>query len=224
MYSGYASRSVRWIARYGGCRCNSIAMAAGPTRRRSMGQPASSPMSVVERVRREVERNALRVRNGIRLAAGIRPSGVGQTPKEIVWHRGRSELWRYRSDHVHVSPPLLIIYSLFNRSYILDLQPGNSFVEHLLNAGFDVYLLDFGIPDERDAGNTLDDYADDYLPAAVERARQVSQDEQVNMLGYCFGGVLSPLLGAHHLDGPLRSLTALTTPADFQRLGQLGDL
>jgi polyhydroxyalkanoate synthase subunit PhaC len=101
-------------------------------------QPLSSPMSVVERVRREVERNALRVRNGIRLAAGIRPPGVGQTPKEIVWRRGRSELWRYRSDHIRVSPPLLIVYSLFNRSYILDLQPRNSFVEHLLNAGFDV--------------------------------------------------------------------------------------
>jgi RimJ/RimL family protein N-acetyltransferase len=59
-------------------------------------QPLSSPMSVVERVLREVERNALRVRNGIRLAAGIRPQGVGQTPKEIVWRRGRTELWRYR--------------------------------------------------------------------------------------------------------------------------------
>jgi polyhydroxyalkanoate synthase subunit PhaC len=187
-------------------------------------QPFPSPMSVVERARREVERNALRVRNGIRLAAGIRPPGVGQAPKEIVWRRGRSELWRYRSDQIRVSPPLLIVYSLFNRSYILDLQPGNSFVEHLLNAGFDVYLLDFGIPDERDAGNTLDDYADEYLPAAVERVREVSHDEQVNMLGYCFGGVLSLLYAAHQLDAPLRSLTALTTPADFQRLGQLGDL
>jgi polyhydroxyalkanoate synthase len=122
-------------------------------------------MSVVERVRCEVERNALRVRNGIRLAAGITPTGVGQTPKEIVWRKGRSELWRYRSDHIRVSPPLLIVYSLFNRSYILDLQPGNS-----------------------------------------------------------FGGVLSLLYAAHHLDAPLRSLTALTTPADFQRLGQLGDV
>jgi poly[(R)-3-hydroxyalkanoate] polymerase subunit PhaC len=187
-------------------------------------QPRPTPTSVVERVRREVERNALRVRNGIRLAAGIGPLGVGQTPKEIVWRRGRSELWRYRGDHIRVSPPLLIIYSLFNRSYILDLQPGNSPVERLLNAGFDVYLLDFGIPDERDAANTLDDYADDYLPAAVERVRQVSHAEQVNMLGYCFGGVLSVLYAAHHPNAPLRSLTALTTPADFQRLGQMGDL
>src|SRR6476620_4578119 len=103
-------------------------------------------MSVVERVRREIERNALRVRNGVRLAAGVSPPGVGQTPKEVVWRSDRTELWRYRSDRVSVSPPLLIVYSLFNRSYILDLLPGNSFVEHLLNAGFDVYLLDWASP------------------------------------------------------------------------------
>jgi polyhydroxyalkanoate synthase len=187
-------------------------------------QPLQSSLSIADRVRREIERNALRVRNGVRLAAGVSPANVGQTAKKVVWRSGRTELWRYRSDRVSVSPPLLIVYSLFNRSYILDLQPANSFVENLLNAGFDVYLLDWGIPDERDAENTLDDYVDDYLPAAVERVRQVAHDDQVNILGYCFGGVLSVLYAARHHDAPLRSLTALTTPADFQQSGQLGEL
>jgi polyhydroxyalkanoate synthase len=186
--------------------------------------PAPNPRSVLDRVRREVERNALRARNGIRMVAGISQPGVGQTPEEVVWRAGRSELWRYRSDHVRVSPPLLIVYSLFIRSYILDLRPGNSVVERLLGAGFDVYLLDWGAPDELDSSNRLEDYVDDYLPAAVERVRRVSETEQVNLLGYCFGGVLSLLYAAHHLQAPLRSLTALTTPADFQRLGPLGDL
>jgi polyhydroxyalkanoate synthase len=181
-------------------------------------------MSVLGRVRQEVERNALRARNGIRMAAGIQPPGVGQTAKEVVWRAGRSELWRYRSDRVRVSPPLVIVYSLFNRSYILDLRPGNSFIERLLHAGFDVYLVDWGMPDERDAGNRIDDYVDEYLPGALARVRSVSESEQVNLLGYCFGGVLSLLYAAHHLDAPLRSLTALTTPVDFQQLGQLGDL
>jgi polyhydroxyalkanoate synthase subunit PhaC len=186
--------------------------------------PVPNPRSVLDRVRLEVERNAMRARNGIRMVAGVSQPGVGQTPKEVVWRAGRSELWRYRSDHIGVSPPLLIVYSLFNRSYILDLRPGNSFVERLLDAGFDVYPLDWGVPDERDSANRLEDYVDDYLPAAVERVRRVSETEQVNLLGYCFGGVLSLLYAAHHLDGPVRSLTVLTTPADFQRLGPLGDL
>src|SRR5258705_3593860 len=158
------------------------------------------------------------------MVAGMTQPGVGQTPKEVVWRAGRSELWRYRSDHIGVSPPLLIVYSLFNRSCILDLLPGNSVVERLLDAGFDVYLLDWGVPDERDADNRFEDYVDDYLPLAVERVRRVSRTEQVNLLGYCFGGLLSLLYAAHHLDAPLRSLTALTTPADFQQLGPLGDI
>ena len=181
----------------------------------------SSSVNVLDRVLQEVERNALRARNGIRMAAGLSRPKLGTTPKDVVWRRGRSELWHYRNDSVRFSPPLLIVFSLFSRSYILDLQPGNSFVERLLAAGFDVYLLDWGVPDERDAANQLEDYVDDYLPAAVERVRHLTGAEEINLLGYCFGSVLSLLYAAHHLDAPLRSLTVMTTPVDLQQLGPL---
>ena len=181
----------------------------------------SSSVNVLDRVLQEVERNALRARNGIRMAAGLSRPKLGTTPKDVVWRRGRSELWHYRNDSVRFSPPLLIVFSLFSRSYILDLQPGNSFVERLLAAGFDVYLLDWGVPDERDAANQLEDYVDDYIPAAVERVRHLTGAEEINLLGYCFGSVLSLLYAAHHLDAPLRSLTVMTTPVDLQQLGPL---
>ena len=181
----------------------------------------SSSVNVLDRVLLEVERNALRARNGIRMAAGLSRPKLGTTPKDVVWRRGRSELWHYRNDSVRFSPPLLIVFSLFSRSYILDLQPGNSFVERLLAAGFDVYLLDWGVPDERDAANQLEDYVDDYLPAAVERVRHLTGAEEINLLGYCFGSVVSLLYAAHHLDAPLRSLTVMTTPVDLQQLGPL---
>ena len=181
----------------------------------------SSSVNVLDRVLLEVERNALRARNGIRMAAGLSRPKLGTTPKDVVWRRGRSELWHYRNDSVRFSPPLLIVFSLFSRSYILDLQPGNSFVERLLAAGFDVYLLDWGVPDERDAANQLEDYVDDYIPAAVERVRHLTGAEEINLLGYCFGSVLSLLYAAHHLDAPLRSLTVMTTPVDLQQLGPL---
>src|SRR3954471_6831656 len=95
-----------------------------------------SPQAVLDRVRRDVERNALRARNGIRLVAGIDRPGVGCTAKDVVWERGRSQLWHYRNDPathggVRPSPPLLVVFSLISRSYILDLTPGNSFIEQL---------------------------------------------------------------------------------------------
>ena len=66
-----------------------------------------SPQTVLDRVRRDVERNALRARNGIKLVAGVDRPGVGLTPKDVVWERGRTQLWHYRSDKVKYSPPLL---------------------------------------------------------------------------------------------------------------------
>ncbi|RBY83989.1 alpha/beta fold hydrolase [Blastococcus sp. TF02A-26] len=187
------------------------------------------PQTVLDRVRRDVERNALRARNGIKLAAGLDRPGVGCTPKDVVWQRGRTQLWHYRNDvetrgGVRYSPPLLLVFSLISRSYILDLQPGNSFVEQLLDAGFDVYMLDWGEPDERDAENRLEDYVDDYVPAAVDRVMEISGCGEVNLFGYCFGGDLSLLYAAHHPDAPLRSLTVLATPVDFRHMGPLADV
>ncbi|MGY1821094.1 alpha/beta fold hydrolase [Geodermatophilus sp. SYSU D00079] len=183
-----------------------------------------SPQTVLDRVRRDVERNALRARNGLKLVGGLDRPGVGLTPKDVVWQRGRTQLWHYRNEDVRYSPPLLIVFSLVSRSYVLDLTPGNSFVEHLLAAGFDVYLLDWGEPDERDAANTLEDYVDDYIPAGIERVREVSGADEVTMVGYCFGGDLALLHAAHSPDSPLRSLTVLATPVDFRHMGPLADL
>jgi polyhydroxyalkanoate synthase subunit PhaC len=181
-------------------------------------------MGALDRVRREVERNAARARNGIKLVTGLSPANVGQSPKDVVWEHGRTQLWHYHNDDARLSPPLLIVFSLISRSYVLDLSPGNSFIERLLAAGFDVYLLDWGEPDERDAANRLEDYTDDYIPAAIERIRRLSGSDRINLLGYCFGGVLTLLHAAHHPDAPLRSLTVMATPVDFEKVGPMADI
>lgn len=181
-------------------------------------------LSAIDRVRREVERNGLRVRNGVRMVTGLQRTDVGLSPKDVVWSRGRTQLWHYHSDRVSLGPPLLIIYSLFNRSYILDLRPGNSVIEHLIAAGFDVYMLDWGVPDERDAENRLEDYVDSYIPAAIDRVRELSRGDTVNLFGYCLGGLLAVLHAAHHSDSRLSSLTVLTTPADLRELGPMSEM
>jgi polyhydroxyalkanoate synthase len=176
-----------------------------------------APTEVLQRVRRDVERNALRARNGVKLVAGIDRPKLGQTPKDLVWSSGQAQLWRYRSDSVSLRPPLLIVFSLVSKSYILDLQPGNSFVEHLQAAGLDVFLLDWREADERFASERLEDYADWYLPEAVRRTCEAAGSDTVNLFGYCFGGVLALLYAAHHPDAPLRSLSVMATPVDFSR-------
>ena len=183
-----------------------------------------APGELMDRVRRDVERNALRARNGVKLVAGLDRPRLGQTPRDLVWSDGRCRLYRYRSDQRSLRPPLLIVFSLVSRSYVLDLQPGNSFVEHLLHAGFDVFLIDWAPADERHADEGLEDYADGYMPEAVRQTLRAAGSDSLNLFGYCYGGVLSLLYAAHHPDEPLRSLTAMATPVDFSQWGLFSEL
>jgi len=177
--------------------------------------PSLAPADVRSRVERDVQRALQRGRNGLRYAAGTSRPKVGQTPKDVVWRRHKAELWRYRNDDVRLAPPVVIVHSLVSRSYVLDLYPGNSAVAFLLREGFDVFLLDWGVPDEADSGNTLETYADDGIPAAVAAACEAADTDEVTLLGYCFGGVLSLLSCARHPDMPVRNLVLMATPVDF---------
>lgn len=156
--------------------------------------------------------------NFSRHTLGIGKAKVGQSPRDEIWRNGKSALYRYQSDQVTQRPPVLLVMSLVSRGYILDLQPGNSFVEHLLGEGFDVFTLDWGVPDAEDANNTLEHYVDDMIPAAVGTIDQMTGGRGVSVFGYCFGGVLSLLYAARHTDDPVRNLMVMATPVDFEKM------
>jgi polyhydroxyalkanoate synthase len=113
------------------------------------------------------------------------------------------------------------VHSLVSRSYVFDLVPGNSVVETMVDRGFDVYLADWGVPDELEASNTLETYTDDYLPTIIEQVAEISGSPDVNVFGYCFGGLLSLLAVAGNPDLPVRSLAVMATPIDFTQMGPM---
>jgi poly[(R)-3-hydroxyalkanoate] polymerase subunit PhaC len=175
---------------------------------------------LVSRVHKEVARSVLRARNGIRVVTGVSKPRVGATPKDVVWSRDRAELWRYRGDGpIRHDPPVVFVHSLVSRSYIMDLRPGNSTVEFLLGQGFDVYMLDWGIPDERDADNTFETYVDDYLARAIEAVQTARGSDEVTLAGYCLGGTFAILYAAGHDDAPVRNLVLLASPMDYSEMG-----
>src|SRR5919199_6950581 len=142
---------------------------------------------------------------------------TGQTPKEMVWSKNKAKLYRYETEAEKKYPvPVLIIYALINRPYVLDLLPGNSFVEYLASEGFDVYLLDWGIPGDEDKDMTLGDYILDYLPRAVKKVLRTSGSEQLTLFGYCMGGTMSAMY-ASLFPEHLKNLILLTAPAAFPR-------
>ena len=180
-----------------------------------------SPGDLLGRVNRDVERSYLRARNGLRYVRGSNRPKLGSTPKDVVWHRDKAQLWRYRGGSVRFAQPLLIVTSLVSRSYILDLLPGSSAVEFLRDHGFDVFMLDWGIPDELDAGNGLATYVDEYLPRAVDAVRRETGCTELTMAGYCLGGVLAALYASGHPDPGVRNLVLMATPLDFDEMGPM---
>jgi polyhydroxyalkanoate synthase len=180
-----------------------------------------TPGEVVERVRKDAERNVLRVRNGLKHLAGVGKPQLTQTPKETVWSAEKVELWHYPSDRVRFRTPLVFVHSLVSRSYVFDLVPGNSFIEAMRDFGFDIYLVDWGVPDELESGNTIETYTDGYIPRIVAEVQRLSGAPDVNLFGYCFGGVLSLLSVAGNPSMPVRSLAVMATPIDMRHMGPM---
>lgn len=146
---------------------------------------------------------------------------VGQTPKDIIWRRNKAQLYRYKSplpDGPKHRTPILMIYALINRHYILDLAPGKSLVEYLVNEGFDVYLIDWGYAGPEDAHQDFSYYVIDLLPQAVEKVLRTSGVKEVSLLGYCMGGTLTAIYGALYPRG-IKNTVFLTTPIDFSHAG-----
>jgi polyhydroxyalkanoate synthase len=141
---------------------------------------------------------------------------TGQTPKEIIWTKNKARLYHYEPTAPKVFPvPILLVYALINRSYILDLMPGNSLVEFLVSKGFDVYMLDWGTPGDEDKDISFENYVLDYIPQAVKKMLRNAHAEEFTLLGYCMGGTMSTMYASLFPGKPLRNLLLLTAPTDF---------
>ena len=174
--------------------------------------------SISERVQSEVQRAIQRSIKGVEYFSSSGPT-LGETPKDVLYSRGTMNLYHYRpmSDEVY-RVPVLIAMATTNRGYILDLVPGQSFIEFLLKRGFDVYMLDWTAPKPEEKSLRMEDYVLDFIPESIRRVQQDSGEKDVSVIGYCFGGVLSLLYGSIFNDGPMKNLICFTTPIDFREM------
>ncbi len=186
-----------------------------------MNAPAPTPLdvnSIADRVQTEVQRAIQRSIKGVEYFSSSGPT-LGSTPKDVIASRGTMQLYHYRplSDEIY-RVPILIVMATTNRGYILDMVPGQSFIEFLLKRGYDVYMMDWTAPKPEEKSLDMKDYVLDFIPDCVRRVQEDSGVDDVTVIGYCFGGVLSVLYGAIHHDGPMKNLICFTTPVDFREM------
>jgi polyhydroxyalkanoate synthase len=152
-----------------------------------------------------------------RAPRGFKPA-TGQTPHTVVWTENKWSLMRFAPATKKYATPILMIPSLINRWYVLDLAPQRSLIEWLVSQGHEVYCIDWGTPGAEDRYLTWDDIGGRYIGRAVRTAARVSEVEDVHLLGYCLGGTLATAYVAAFPD-QVASLTALAAPIDFAHAG-----
>ncbi|MHC9538085.1 MAG: alpha/beta fold hydrolase [Vulcanimicrobiota bacterium] len=139
---------------------------------------------------------------------------VGQSRGEVVYRRYRSSLTRYTpSGEKKFETPLLLVYAMVNKPYILDLLPGRSVIESLTNQGLEVYLLDWGKPVRSDADRGMEFHLREVLNDAVEAVSAHAGVERISLMGYCMGGTLS-LIYASLYPEKIKNLITMAAPFD----------
>jgi polyhydroxyalkanoate synthase subunit PhaC len=178
----------------------------------------SDAPTVLEQAKTAFERAMQRNIKGLGYFASPDPV-LGASPKDVLIERGTMRLYHYRAqaDEVY-RVPLLLVMATTNRGYIFDMVPGQSLVEFLLKRGYDVFMVDWAAPRPDEKHLSLEDYVLDFLPAAVARVAAETGEDELTVVGYCFGGVLSTLWASLHSPGPMKNLVCFTTPVDFKKM------
>jgi polyhydroxyalkanoate synthase len=151
-------------------------------------------------------------------AAGVREPPISPTPHSVVYTRGSMRLLRYAAPRRRYRTPILFVYSLINRWYILDFLPGRSLIEYLTRQGYDVYAIDWGIAGQDEQNLTWSELLGGHIRTAVRWTQRVSGSEDVTLYGYCMGGTMALAYTALHPEG-VRNLVVQATPVDFSHGG-----
>lgn len=165
-----------------------------------------------------VERTIQRNIKGVEYFASAAPT-VGLTPKETVHKQGTLNLYHYKpvTDEIY-RVPILMVMATTNRGYVFDIAEDHSFVRFLLEAGYDVFVMDWDAPRPEEKTLDLDAYADRFIGDCLSRVQNITGEQEVSLIGYCMGGVLSTIYAATHPEAPIKNLVCFTTPVDFSEM------
>ncbi|MFT5583808.1 MAG: polyhydroxyalkanoate synthase [Cognaticolwellia sp.] len=164
-----------------------------------------------------------RVRRGVHIHSTMPRPSVGQTAFVVVHQHDKLQLKFYAPKGAEQRAPVVLVPSMINRAYILDLEPGRSLVQALSEQGHPVYLVDWGIPQAEDAEEDVAYVLLDLLHRSIDRACRHAGQLKALVMGYCMGGTLSAMLTALRPDR-IAGLCVLNAPFDFEQAGRFREL
>ena len=153
---------------------------------------------------------------------------IAVTPGAVVLRTEVLELIQYRPQTERVREvPLLIVPPTINKYYAIDLAPGRSLVEYLVQNGQQVFVISWRNPDARHAGWGMSTYVQAVLDA-LDAAQRVSGVDRTALIGTCAGGIIASITAGHlAATGQAARLSAFglfVTVLDTARAGLVGAL
>lgn len=140
-----------------------------------------------------------------------------RSPSEIIKMHNGFHLLHYKPTiKKQFATPILVVYSLINRHYILDLFPKVSVIRSLLDQGFEVYATDWATPDSSIKNMTLEDHIHHCVGESVKRVLEVSGQQKISLFGYCWGGIFAIGYAAMHPE-IVKNLIIHATPVDLEK-------
>lgn len=152
---------------------------------------------------------------GMEVLANLDYDETNKTPKDLVFQMDKMKLYHYKPMVKNPNPiPVLIVYALMNKQYIMDLQQNKSFVKKLLELGLDLYIVDWGYATPEDRYLTMEDYIEGYLGSAIDFVRESRKLPQINLLGKCQGGTFAGIYASLYPE-KIKNLITIAAPFDF---------
>lgn len=168
------------------------------------------------RILEEHSRKVEKTREVLHTAGNV---DVGILSHEIVDETRLYKLLHYRPLVSRTAKtPIVFVYALMNKSYILDLQPDKSWLRNLLSQGFNVYLIDWKTPTNIDKYASFDDYVNFYIDDCVNLVSKENSVEKLTLHGYCLGSTMAAMYTTLHQE-KVRNLVTIAPIIDTENDG-----
>jgi len=155
-----------------------------------------------------------RLSKGVQNLMEVKEVDTATTPKELVYKEDKVQLFHYQPEKASCPLPVLVVYALVNRQYMMDLQENRSLLRNLMREGVDLYVVDWGYPSKPDKFITMEDYIYGYMDNCINFVRRATKHDKINLMGICQGGTFSAIY-ASLFPQKLQNLILMVAPVDF---------
>ncbi|TCM64502.1 polyhydroxyalkanoate synthase [Acinetobacter calcoaceticus] len=145
-----------------------------------------------------------------------------RTPYKVIAELETAQVRYYAAANKKYTEPLVFVAPLAINMSIYDLYPYRSQVKYFTDAGFDVYLIDWGKLTFAHRHLNFLNFINDAIPHCIAQIQQHAKTDQISLHGWSMAGLFVLLYTALHQPHAVKNLIVLGSPIDSWASGNIG--